>query len=43
MFAKAIANARTLDEIGIIKEDMPEDLRPVFRAYLAKRSVDLRG
>ena len=42
MFAKAIANARTLDEIGIIKEDMPEDLRPVFRAYLAKRSVDLR-
>ena len=43
MFAKAIANARTLDEINIIREDMPEDLRPVFRAYLAKRSVDLRG
>ncbi len=42
MFAAAIANARTLDEIKFIKEDMPAELAPVFRAYLAKRSVDLR-
>ncbi len=42
MFAAAIANARTLDEINFIKEDMPAELAPVFRAYLAKRSVDLR-
>ena len=42
-FAAAIANAKTIDEIKFIKEDMPADLVPVFRAYLAKRSVDLRG
>ena len=40
-FAKAIAGARSLDEITVIRDDMPADLKPVFRAYLAKRSVEL--
>lgn len=42
-FAKAIANATTLDHMAMIREDMPADLEPVFRAYMAKRTKDLGG
>ena len=42
-FAAAIANAKTLDHIAMIKEDMPADLEPVFRAYLKKRLADITG
>lgn len=40
-FAAAIANASTLDQIAFIREDMPADLEPVFRAYLNKREADI--
>jgi len=42
-FAKAIANSKTLDHIAMIREDMPADLKPVFRAYLEKRELELGG
>lgn len=42
-FAAAIANAKTLDHIAMIREDMPADLEPVFRAYLQKRQADIGG
>ena len=42
-FAAAIANAKTLDHITMIREDMPADLEPVFRAYLNKRQADIGG
>ncbi len=42
-FAKAIANSKTLDHIAMIREDMPADLKPVFRAYMEKRELELGG
>jgi len=42
-FARAIANSKNLDDIAMIMEDMPAELEPVFRAYLAKRTTDLSG
>ncbi len=42
-FAAAIAKSRSLDDIEIIRQDMPADLKPVFRAYMAKRTLELGG
>ncbi len=42
-FAAAIANSKTLDDIAMIKEDMPAELEPTFRAYLRKRRADIAG